>query len=295
MTIQIQLIDIFTKNREIFFYFVNSCNATYRSDHDLEYYRQIIDMHRTKKDLNYLLDDNKIYPLLHKTLEKWNMNQREAKLASVDTIKSSILSQRHNLLNLYNYKLHYLNKKQIFSEILPVISMVFRNLDIMVSQSRLVGVSKALHFLLPDLVMPIDNKFTLFFFKKFSAKDKEFNTFEDIFIKTYRISRGLLLKDTDFGGERWNTSIPKLIDNAIIGFYKFTEVNSLETVLSTLETLIKLDSDEKYYLRRLLEDHYSKLPIRKKAKKEILLEKAKHAGITVSDEEIKAELARRNK
>lgn len=268
---------------------------TYRSDHDLEYYRQIIDMHRTKKDLNYLLDDNKIYPLLHKTLEKWNMNQREAKLASVDTIKSSILSQRHNLLNLYNYKLHYLNKKQIFSEILPVISMVFRNLDIMVSQSRLVGVSKALHFLLPDLVMPIDNKFTLFFFKKFSAKDKEFNTFEDIFIKTYRISRGLLLKDTDFGGERWNTSIPKLIDNAIIGFYKFTEVNSLETVLSTLETLIKLDSDEKYYLRRLLEDHYSKLPIRKKAKKEILLEKAKHAGITVSDEEIKAELARRNK
>jgi hypothetical protein len=293
MTNQIQLIDIFTKNRQIFFYFVNSCNATYRRGHDLEYYRQIIEMHRTKKDLNYLLDDNMIYALLHKTLEKWNMNQQGAKLASVDTIQKSILSERHNLVKLYNYQLHCLNKKQVFSEVLPMISNVFHNLKIMASQSKLVGVSKALHFLLPDLVTPVDNKYTLFFFKKSSGKNKEFNTFEDVFIKTYRITDSLLLKENDFDGKHWNTSIPKLIDNAIIGFYKFTEVNSLETVLSMMETLIRLDLDEKYFLRKLLEDHYRKLPIRQKTKKQILLQKAKQAGITVSEEEIKAEMAKR--
>jgi hypothetical protein len=227
MTNQIQLIDIFTKNRHIFFYFVNSCNATYRRGHDLEYYRQIIEMHRIKKDLNYLLNDNMIYPLLHKTLEKWNMNQQGAKLASVDTIQKSILSQRHNLVKLYNYQLHSLNKKQVFSEVLPMISNVFHNLKIMASQSKLVGVSKALHFLLPDLVTPVDNKYTLFFFKKSFGKNNEFNTFKDVFIKTYRIADSLLLKENDFDGKRWNTSIPKLIDNAIIGFYKFTEVSSL--------------------------------------------------------------------
>jgi hypothetical protein len=163
----------------------------------------------------------------------------------------------------------------------------------MASQSKLVGVSKALHFLLPDLVTPVDNKYTLFFFKKSSGKNKEFNTFEDVFIKTYRITDSLLLKENDFDGKHWNTSIPKLIDNAIIGFYKFTEVNSLETVLSMMETLIRLDLDEKYFLRKLLEDHYRKLPIRQKTKKQILLQKAKQAGITVSEEEIKAEMAKR--
>jgi hypothetical protein len=285
---KIQLVDIFTKTREIFFYFVNVCNNTYRSGHDLEYYRKIIEMHRKRNDLNFLLDNNQFYLLLYKTLEKWNMNQREAELASIDTIKNSILSQRQYLIELYKYQLHSLNK-QLFSKILPILSNLFHNLNIMKSQRRLVGVSKALHFLLPDLVMPIDNKYTLTFFKK---SFKEFNTFENIFIKTYRISKGLLLKEYDFNGKRWNTSIPKLIDNAIIGFYKFTESNSIERALSTLETLIKLDSEEKYFVKKLLQDHYKKLPRWQKAKKQILLEKAKQAGITVSEEEIKTEMAK---
>jgi hypothetical protein len=48
-------------------------------------------------------------------------------------------------------------------------------------------------------------------------------------------------------------------------------------------------------LRKLLEDHYRRLPKRQKTRKKILLEKAKQAGITVSEEEIKAEMAKRKK
>ena len=61
-----------------------------------------------------------------------------------------------------------------------------------------------------------------------------------------------------------------------------------------IDELMHLNSEEIKTMRQLLEEHYNKLPIRQKAKKQILIEKAIRAGITVSDEEVIAEMAKRN-
>jgi hypothetical protein len=57
----------------------------------------------------------------------------------------------------------------------------------------------------------------------------------DIFTKTLQIIRKLELTGNDVDGEKWNTSIPKLIDNAIIGFDRYLKshtTDELKTLLS---------------------------------------------------------------
>ena len=108
------------------------------------------------------------------------------------------------------------------------------------SKRRIVGVSKAMHFLLPDLVLPIDGKYTmtcLFGYNKYSDNaEKEFETFKDIVVFSKYVVKSLNLTDEDVDGIQWNTSIPKLIDNAMIGFAKFIEINS-ENAISLLKEI----------------------------------------------------------
>jgi len=95
----------------------------------------------------------------------------------------------------------------------------------MASKRRIVGVSKILHFLLPDLAMPIDSKFTLDYFYSYNKIDKdpqaEFNTFYEVLLNSHKIIDRLRITMEAVDGNGWNTSIPKLIDNAIIGRYQY--------------------------------------------------------------------------
>ncbi len=69
--------------------------------------------------------------------------------------------------------------------------------------------------------MPIDSKYMMVAFygyNKFSNVEKvEFRTFKTIFEKTFEIADYLELTPLDVDGAQWNTSVPKLIDNAVIG------------------------------------------------------------------------------
>jgi hypothetical protein len=176
----------------------------------------------------------------------------------------------------------------------------------MKSRRKIVGVSKALHFLIPDLVMPIDGKFTMTYFygynKYYNEPEKEFEIFEDIFNKTEKIVAKLNLNNDDLKEEGWNTSVPKLIDNSIIGFnrifsnyYDQFGEDTVNKFMALLETLVDFTSIEKENYRRLLEKAKKSLgeSKRKKIIAKILTQKATEAGITVSKEEIDAELAKK--
>ncbi|MGQ9571041.1 MAG: hypothetical protein ACUVUQ_09435, partial [Thermodesulfovibrionales bacterium] len=133
----------------------------------------------------------------------------------------------YNLFRLYKYKL-YDNLDSRINTVITLFKNVFSDLKVMESKRKIVGVSKTLHFLLPDLVMPIDSKYTMpafYGYNKYSNDTREeFKTFKDIFKKTHQITRSLNLSPSDANGDRWKTSVPKLIDNAIIGFFKSDKV-----------------------------------------------------------------------
>lgn len=225
------------KSREAFFYYVSECNKNYRSSHDLTYYREIIYLHRKYNNIDLLLNDHSLYSLVYDTLEKWNMNQRGAKLENIDNIKKSILAAKPLLSSLYKHKLESIKSPidETGEKIIRLLGLVFKGLNIMKTKRRMVGVSKTMHFLLPDLVLPIDGKFTMIYFygnNKYSDNpDSESKTFKDIFIKSSTIAHNLKLTEKDVDGNNWNTSVPKLIDNAIIGYLTYLYEHGAEKTL----------------------------------------------------------------
>ena len=92
----------------------------------------------------------------------------------------------------------------------------------MQTQGKIVGVSKTLHFLLPHLVMPIDRRNILdllYLGAPYSNNpEKEFRYFKEIFEEYQLLTSKLSLSSLDVDNVGWNTSIPKMIDNALIAF-----------------------------------------------------------------------------
>jgi hypothetical protein len=303
------LIDSITKSRKIFFYFVEICNQEYRFAHDLEFYREIIAMHKNVQDIVKLIRNDDFCSELYSTLEAWDMNKRGAKLNDFEIVRESIRQHESYLIDLYKNKLdsiHSLEDKHA-QKIIGDLEFVFCHLEIMKSKRRIVGVSKAMHFLLPDLVMPIDSTYTMPYFygsNRYSDKaEKEFRNYLDIFTRTHRITNNLKLTNSDVKGGEWNTSIPKLIDNAIIGFdvtfdnyFNQFGKDTVEKFVTLLKSLTELTSAEAKYYEKLLEKKYAKLEdsLREKIREKLIIQKAREAGITVSEDEIKAELAKKN-
>jgi hypothetical protein len=222
---KVNKLNLILESKEHFLYWVKKCNGDYRLvTPSLYLYKKIIEKHRLYKDIDTLLKDDEFIELIYITLIAWNMDQRGAKLTSFEEFKESIFQNQSILKELYAYRLWSLTKEDL-TIVLEKLKRVFYELKVMKSKSKIVGVSKALHFLLPDLVMPVDRRYTMDFFYGHNAYSqdisKEFKTFKEIFTKFYEISKKLQLSDKDVDDFNWNTSVPKLIDNAIIGIKNF--------------------------------------------------------------------------
>jgi len=103
------LIDIITKSRNIFFYFVDVCNQEYRFAHDLEFYRELITMHRNVKDIVTIIKNDEFCRKLYSTLEAWDTDKRGAKLNEFEIVKGSIQQHEPYLIDLYKNKLDSIN------------------------------------------------------------------------------------------------------------------------------------------------------------------------------------------
>ena len=83
-----------------------------------------------------------------------------------------------------------------------------------------------MHFFLPDLVVPIDRKYTLsYFYKNVGiAKDRslQFEKFKEIFHEFWRFASENSLEG--YKDNVWAKNIPKIIDNVIIGYGKLSDI-----------------------------------------------------------------------
>jgi hypothetical protein len=154
------------------------------------------------------------------------MHRLGSRMKNFPDFKQSITSSKSILLELEEFKLNTLtedNREHAFS----LLDRLFRSLRVMESDSNLVGNSKVIHHLLPDLVPSIDRQYTVQFFygrnltSKYTPtydKEEEPPLFIEIMNCFYTICRRLNLTESDYDKTKpMNTSIPKVIDNAIIG------------------------------------------------------------------------------
>jgi hypothetical protein len=97
------------------------------------------------------------------------------------------------------------------------------NLRVGIGETLLVANSKALHHLLPGLIPPIDRNYTLRFFvgRPYIYRGRDaayfralYPLFHEIAVRCAGEIHGFLAAPT----EGMNTSVTKVIDNAILGF-----------------------------------------------------------------------------
>lgn len=177
-------------------------------DKSTELYKQVLSVpFQEKFSVPFLI-------LVHETLKAWNMNVRGAKLAEVNDFSQSIMTAKNKIESLQEYTIKDFATN---SDIFDTLEILFDELHLTQTKTKLITFAKTMHFFLPDLVAPIDNQYTLKFFYKSTNPAKEFQYFKDIhtsfsqFVNKHTELKKLISNDS------WNKSIPKLLDNAIIG------------------------------------------------------------------------------
>ena len=185
-------------------------NFSYRQGPDLYFYKRVTDL-RKRHPLKKLFNDSYFFELLYATLTAWDMNARGAKMKYFDEFKKNILKNQILFEELDNLKLSQVNNKQ-FLQAKKKIEELYEGLHLMKTEGKLVSNSKIMHFILPDLIMPMDRQNTLIFF--FGNTMESRAKFLKIIDSSWLISKQLDL--SKFLDDEWNRSIPKIIDNAII-------------------------------------------------------------------------------
>jgi len=169
-----------------------------------------------------LLSDDHFLEEVYKVVSKWIGKRGKGELVDSATFQDRIKTVVDKLQELVGFKLHELNDEK-WEQMKPNIEELFQRVwDLKLREgadSQIVTVSKTLHHLLPDLIPPIDREYTFKFFglSYTSEKTGETEQFIKVMEGFHQIARDLKLTEKDLKRE-WDTSIPKLVDNAIVGY-----------------------------------------------------------------------------
>lgn len=160
--------------------------------------------------------------LIYQTLVKWNMNTRGAKLEDENPFIESLYNNKTEIDKLSDYTvIDFYNAARI-KEIYEIVENLFKSLNL-TKTSKFVTVSKTLHFLHPQLMVPMDRTYTANYFHNFSFPDvpredkdqaKWNMEFHKALCKVYHNHKDLFDKIS------FETRFPvtKLLDDILIGF-----------------------------------------------------------------------------
>lgn len=160
-------------------------------------------------------------------LVAWGMHRmgsNGAKMNNYKDFNDSILITLEDIKRLKSKKLESMTEKDMNK-----IEIIFDSLNPMITKKKIVAVSKVLAHYLPNLIAPIDNQYTFQFIcqkpKNTNAPRnwKEFELFKEIhlqLIKKVIVDRKFISKANKWLNNPiypWDTSLPKIVDNLIVG------------------------------------------------------------------------------
>jgi hypothetical protein len=171
------------------------------------------------------MDDNDFFDYMYATLASWRLHRMgpgKAKLGEMEDLKSSFREQRQRIEQLQTLRIDAIAEDDV-GDVAGAIWQVLQGLRVGIGETLLVANSKALHHLLPDLVPPIDRNYTLMFFvgRPYIYRGRDGDYFKALF-PLFREIALRCREDIDARirtpWEGMNTSVTKVIDNAILGF-----------------------------------------------------------------------------
>lgn len=189
-----------------------------------------------EKNTNFLSDLHIEY--IYATLASWGMHrmgETKTKMKDFETFKSSILQHKDRLIYFKDVRIEEIgsNKDVIIEELKQICFSICTS----ESDSKIVGNSKTLAHILPDLIPPIDRQYTIRFFTNKPKSDDKINSFVETFTNFKGIEEekayfshilnktfdfvNCIKKDADLKVDNsFNTSYPKIFDNFIIAYMK---------------------------------------------------------------------------
>lgn len=206
----------FIKNPDLITRALEKTSKEYRPlDPGWYLYRQVCQ----EMDLSRRFNDEFI-ELVYVTLAAWNMNSRGAKLANWDEFRSSVLAFRESFQRLESFELNKVGEDVLANLLDKYVRVMFVQMELVYpGKPRLVTYSKAFHFFLPKLFVPIDRKYTLTYFYGNDmvpdSLERQFKRFSELHQEFRRFASSVPLEHVL--DDSWNGNIPKVIDNIIIG------------------------------------------------------------------------------
>lgn len=166
----------------------------------------------------HAINDVDFMKSLYSTLRAWGIGSRASHLISFEPFIA-----RFQTLGTRINALHGMSIDDASMDI-PTVSKslwdIIDQLAIVENSSRVVPGTKALHHLLPDLLAPIDRKYTQRFF---GWHNPQFQYGQcECFFAAFR-AFGEIARRTNpaqYLNSRWNSSKTKIIDNAIVGMMR---------------------------------------------------------------------------
>lgn len=186
----------------------------FRRSQQYRLHREAIDVRRSLT-LDAALHDPHFLDALYGTLRAWGIGVRASRLLPPDRFAAALLREEE-LLQSLSAQLHedLADPSSMAAELWALIDRI----GVVENDARLVAGTKTLHHLLPDLVPPMDRRWTGEFFG-WSVARAQYQQ-EAIFLEAYvalaTVARAT--KPSRLVGEGWRTSSSKVVDNAVVGY-----------------------------------------------------------------------------
>jgi len=193
--------------------------ADYFYNRILEYYNKSVNNKLSLSGNNHFFD------WMYAALVAWRMNRGKNRIIEFDRFRKNIADQRYLLMKLE--KCTILN---ISEDEKKILGQVFRRMHIIETRkngkyvptdSVIVSNSKALHFILPNLVPPIDNAYTGELFSFAGDVDDQERKFIEIIEFYGDILKKLNISQKDLkNNSRYPKTIGKFMDDVVVCFIR---------------------------------------------------------------------------
>lgn len=182
-----------------------------------EFHQRTIKRRRKLGSATAAVNDPEFQESLYETLKAWDIGKRGSKLLPFKDFAAALGSNVEQVAELDGLRIES-PKLDVKRETTRIWSLI-ESLGIVDNNAKLVAGSKALHHVLPDLVVPIDRGYTQPFFGWHNPQFQygQDRCFREAFAAFVLIARAV--NPARYVGAGWNTSSTKVIDNAVVGLF----------------------------------------------------------------------------
>jgi len=183
----------------------------------LKYHVETIRRRRALGSAKAALEDESFQKSLYRTLQAWGIGSRRSVLRPFPEYVKALEAKVTQIQELDGLAIDQADLD--VAKVGRQLAGVVQSLDIVGNKARVVPGSKALHHVLPELVVPIDREYTQRFFEWPNPRFQ--NAPEQCFIEAFsafvRVARAT--NPEQYVANGWYTSRTKVIDNAVVGLW----------------------------------------------------------------------------